>query len=239
MKLGEILYRFAAKDGREFIIRIVQEDELENVRHLFIQTFTEDKYPSIMMQEKYRKYPSLFIGCFNKDEIVGTVFGWPDPEILVVKAIVVIKLHRRKGTGTALLKSFENTAKREGFDSFVLGAEWEAVPFYISCGLECFANVQIIPEKIPWDNIQRLRSKYNITGAAVFGTSISSNFISKLNRELKVKVKTVKSEFESISIQIMPEEITKEALELMKRDFNAYATQFAFKKNLSSLSEEK
>jgi len=229
--------RLTLKDGRKVILRTLIENELQSARQLIIQTYHEDKYPLSLVQEKYLRHPSLFIGCFNEKEIIGTVFGWPDypeyPEILVVNAVIVVENYRRKGIGTRLLKDFEKAAVKEGFKSIVLGAEWEAVPFYISYGLDCFANIQITIDKIPWNTIPELGSKYDITGATIFGPSIPNNLISKLNRGLKIKAKSVAANFESISIQIVPKKISKEALEEMKRDFNAYSTQFAFRKKLS------
>jgi GNAT superfamily N-acetyltransferase len=194
-------------------IRNLCEDELKHVRQLLAQIFKENSLPSEdTMLEKYKKYPSLFIGCFHEKEPIGTVFGWPEPDILVVKALAVVKSHRRKGIGTKLLKYFEKAAIKERFESIVLGARWKAVPFYLHYGLDCFANVQVTPEKLPWSDIPRLRSKYNIISAAIFGPSISSSLISRLNHALKVKVSSVKSNSESISIQIRTEKIAKEGL---------------------------
>ena len=227
---------FTIKNGRKVIIRPLDNDELDSARQLFIQTFKEDKYPLPLMQEKHLKYPSLFIGCFDGERIVGTIFGWPDyleyPKILVVKAIVTAETHRRKGIATKLLKVFEEAAVKEGYERLVLGAEWEAVPFYISYGLDCFANIQITLDNFPWKKIRELKVKYEITGAVIFGPSVPTNLISKLNRELKVKVKSVAADFESISIQIKPKIVSKKALEETKNDFKAYATRFAFRKEL-------
>lgn len=216
------------------LIKTLKENELENIRQLLLQIFGENRFTMRTILEKYQKYPSLFIGCFDREGLVGAVFGWPDTKILVVKAIAVVESHRRKGIGTALLRAFEKAAAAEGFESFVLGGQWEAVPFYLHYDLNCFANVQITPDSFPWNTIKELRLKYNVISAVVFGPSIPSNFISRLDQELKVKVTPVKSDFESISIQTSPQKISKEVLEVMKRDFNAYSTQFAFKKKLNA-----
>ena len=169
---------------------------------------------------------------------MGTVFGWPDypeyPDILVVKALIVDETHRRKGIGTELLKDLEKAAVSEGFRSLVLGADWEAVPFYISYGLECFTNIQVTLDKIPWNSMPELKAKYSVTGAAVFGPSISNSLLYKLNRELGIQTKSVAADFESLSIQAKTQTITKEALNRIKGDFNAYSVQFAFRKELSS-----
>jgi GNAT superfamily N-acetyltransferase len=232
METNETMHRFTAKDGRKFILRTLRESELENARQLFVQIFREDRYLLNVLLEKRQKYQSLFVGCFNKDGLVGVVFGWPDPRLLVVKAIAVMEPCRRRGIGTALLKAFENAATEEGFENFVLGAKWEAVPFYVAFGLKCLANVQVKPDEIPWDDIQRLRAKYGITGAVVFGPPALSELVSRLYQELEVRVGTVDSGYESVSIQIQPKTISEEALEEMKKDFKAYATQFCFKKKL-------
>ncbi|MDH5688929.1 MAG: GNAT family N-acetyltransferase [Candidatus Bathyarchaeota archaeon] len=233
VKSGKMVRRFIAKDGREFTLRIVQEGELNRVRKLFTDIYREgDSAQWGRMAEKRRLYPSLFVGCFDNRKLVGAVVGWPEPKILAVHGIAVLEDYRRKGIGTALLESFDNAAEREGFDNFVLGAQWEAVPFYTSYGLSCFANAQIKPESIPWERIQTLRSKYKIIASIVFGPSPPSELVQRLARELKVSVGTVKSDFESVSIQISPTEISKEALKTLREDLNAYSTQFCFKKRL-------
>jgi len=230
--------KFALKDGRHVIIRSLKEDELENTRQLCFQTFREDRYTMSVMQEKYQRHPSLFIGCFDEREFLGTIFGWPDypeyPDIIVVKAIIVNETYRRKGIGTRLLKEFEKTAETEGFQSIVLGAEWEAAPFYIAYGLECFANIQMTLDNIPWNTMSELKSKHNVTGAAVFGPSIPISLVSRLNQEFGVQTKSVAADFESLSIQVKPQTITREMLTQIKRDFNAYSVQFAFRKELSN-----
>jgi len=87
---------------------------------------------------------------------------------------------------------------------------------------------------IPWNTISELKSKYNITGAAVFGPSIPISLVSSLSQELEVQTKSVAADFESLSIQVKLKTIKREALDKIKRDFNAYSVQFAFRKNLSS-----
>ena len=231
MKTGNIIHRFVLKNGREVVFRKVQRKELADVNQTFVKVFGEEKYPAGLLIEKHQRYPSLFVAAFDGEGIVGIVFGWPDPAILVVKAIAVLKSHRRKGVGTALLGAFNDAAMKEGFDNFALGAKWEAVPFYLSCGLECFGNAQIKPDKIPWDRIEKLREKYEIISAVVFSPTPSGDLVSKL-RVFNVRVGSVESEFESVSIQFKPATISEDALEQTKKDFNAFSTQFCFKKEL-------
>lgn len=217
------------------MIRTLRKNELAHARQLLAQIIVENRLPSLdEIREKYQRYPAFFIGCFHEKELVGTVFGWPEPHVLVVKAIAVAEPHRRKGIGTKLLKSLEKIAMGKGFESMVLGARWEAVPFYLNYGLDCFVNVQVTLDRFPWKDMPRLRSKYKIISAVIFGPSISSNLISRLNHALKVKITSAKSNFETISLQIMSDDISREVLEKMKKEFNAFSTQFAFKKRLEA-----
>ena len=231
MKSDKIVRRFVAKDGIEFTLRIIQEGELNRVRKLFTDIYREgDSAQWGRMAEKQQLYPSLFVGCFDNRKLVGAVVGWPEPKILAVHGIAVLEDYRRKGIGTALLRAFDENAMKEGFDNFVLGAKWEAVPFYLSYGLQCFGNAQLKPDQMPWDRIEKLREKYEILSAVVFVHTPMDDLVSKLVLELNVKVGSVESEYKSLSIQFKPANISEAALEETKKDFNAFATQFCFKK---------
>jgi len=158
-----------------------------------------------------------------------------NPEALpghLIPIHLTMLVHQVKSMGNTL--TFIHKPAECGFDNFVLGAKWEAVPFYVSYGLDCFANIQVTLDKIPWNTMFKLKSKYNITGAAVFGSSISNSLVSKLKRELGTQTKSVTADFESLSIQVKPETITKATLDKIKRDFNAYSVQFAFRREFSS-----
>jgi hypothetical protein len=74
--------------------------------------------------------------------------------------------------------------------------------------------------------------KYEITGTALFGSSISNSLVSKLNEKLEIQTKAVTADFESLSIQVKSKKITKKYLNEIKRDFNAYSVQFAFRKTI-------
>jgi GNAT superfamily N-acetyltransferase len=230
MKAGTILNRFTTKDGKEIILRTVQKTELKEVNCIFMEVIGEEKYPLKLLVDKHRSYLSLFINAFYKKQIIGIVFGWPDLSLLIVKAIAVWKDYRRKGIGTALLKAFEENAMREGFENFVLGARWEAVPFYFSYGLHCFGNVQVKPNQIHWQRIKKLREKYEILSAVVFSPTSMDDLVAKLNNEFNITVSSVESKYKSVSIQFKPTNISEAALEKTKKDFNAYAIQFCFRK---------
>lgn len=232
MKGDKILTKFATKEGGDIILRTLRKNELEELRRLFIHFFPENDLSLHALLKNRQKHSSFFIGAFSAENLVGFVFGWPDG-VLVVHGIAVLVSFRRKGIGTALLRAFEDAAKKEGFESLSLGARWEAIPFYLSYGLTCFANVQIKSDRFPWNNIQHLQSKYDVLSAAVFGPLKKSNLISRLNRKLNLSVRSVKADFESISVQVKPSEISKEALEIISEDFCAYSTQFAFRKNIA------
>ena len=56
--------------------------------------------------------------------------------------------------------------------------------------------------------------------------------VERLIQELKVKVGSVKTDFESVSVQVKPTDISKDALDEMKKAFDAFSAQFCFKKRL-------
>lgn len=228
--------QLAMGDGRRLVLRRLREDELPDAHKLLVEIFGDERDIRQDLLEgmltNYSKHSYLFYGCFDGNRIVGTVVGWPDPTVLGVRAIAVLEPYRRKGIGTALLKVFDRAARREGFDNFVLGARWEAIPFYLSYGLQCFGNVQIEPDRIPWDRLQELVTGYRILAGVVFSQSDQSDLVLRLVKSLRVRVGQVKKDFESVSIQIRPSEISEKALEQIKKDFNATSAQFCFKKRI-------
>jgi len=225
------MVRRLSVDGRKVTISPIHEDGIATVAQLIVEIFDREVFSLGILLENHAKYRELFMGAYDGGEMVGFVFGWPQGA-LVVQGLAVVEAFRRKGIGTALLKSFEDAAQKAGFERYVLGAQWEAIPFYFSYGLDSFANIQITPDEFPWGAVSSLRSDYEIRGANVFGEAVPSQLMQRLNEEFGVEARYVKGDVESISIQIKPEEISQEALDAMKRDFNAYDSQYGFYKTL-------
>ena len=219
-------------DGRDVTFRLIREDELATVAQLIVEIFDREVFSLDTLREKYVEYQELFVGAYDESELVGVVFGWPQGA-LVVQGLAVVEALRRKGIGTALLESFEEAAQRAGVERYVLGAQWEAIPFYLSYGLDSFANIQVTPHEFPWSKVSSLRSDYEIRGASVFGEKLPSRLMQRLDEAFGVESKYIRGDVESVSVQIKPEEISMEALEAMKRDFNAYDTQYGFYRTLN------
>jgi len=218
-------------DRRKVTITPIHEDELATVSQLLVEIFDREVFSVDTLHENFTNYRDLFMGAYQGGELIGFVFGWPQGA-LVVQGLAVVESLRRKGIGTALLKSFEDEAQRVGFERYVLGAQWGAIPFYLSYGLDSFANIQVTPDEFPWGEVSSLRSDYEVRGASVFGEAVPSQLMQRLNEAFGVDARHIKGDMESISIQIKPDELSREALEAMKRDFNAYDTQYGFYKTL-------
>jgi GNAT superfamily N-acetyltransferase len=218
----------------KYEIRKLVEGELSEALSLYVRIFgDEDDFKRELergMKNGFTEYSSLFIGCFESRRLIGAVVGWLDNGIIAVKAIAVDENYRRRGIGRSLLEAFDQAVCDLGRDNYFLGARWDAVPFYSSCGLVCFANAQVKPESIPWDRAEELRNRYQIISCVIFSPVEKDDLMWDLIKTFRVKTGQVRSEFESISIQIKASDVTKETLEAIKDDFNAYSTQFCFKK---------
>lgn len=65
----------------------------------------------------------------------------PEPGVVKLERIAVLKSHRRNGLGKALVEALEAQARRRGCDRALLHAQTTVEEFYESCGYETVSDV--------------------------------------------------------------------------------------------------
>jgi GNAT superfamily N-acetyltransferase len=62
---------------------------------------------------QYKRYPDLFFGAWEKDKLIGEVFGFRFVEgVITLHSIAVFGTEWKKGIGAKLLKTFENAVSK-------------------------------------------------------------------------------------------------------------------------------
>ena len=233
-----ILSRFVTKDGTTTILRNLSANELGNANDILAEIFDEprnslnERRTRKIAQENFQRYSRFFMGAFTENKIVGVIIGWPVNNLLGVHAIAVVEDYRRKGIGTALLRAFEQEARKAGFEDYVLGAREEAVPFYISRGLKCFVNIMVEPRRIQWEKLSYLSKEYDVVDIIVPNQMTPSSLIDEFASRLNFKSTIAKKPSEHITIRIRLGETSQELLEQIRRDFIGYQIQLSFGKKI-------
>ena len=83
------------------------------MNQLVFDIFARDPFSQDTLHKNHAKHRTLFIRAYDRGEMGGFVFGWPQGS-LVVHGLAVKASLRRNGVGTALLKTFEAAALRAG-----------------------------------------------------------------------------------------------------------------------------
>lgn len=218
-------------------IRRIQLYELELVKEFIQLVFSDYEYPETIartidgIDDNYHGSSFLYHGAFLENQLKGIVIGWPNGT-LTIQAIAVSEESRRKGIGSRLLKAFEDAARDHGYEKYALGAVWEAVPFYLANGLECFANVNLKVDAIDKVQLRDFASRYDVLSSYVFGNPPDAKVKKVLQDVLSCQVNEVFTGWSGISLQVKVEEITKELADQMEKDIDAINVQYAFRKNL-------
>ncbi|MFH0752395.1 MAG: GNAT family N-acetyltransferase [archaeon] len=155
------------------------------------------------IKKQYAKNPKLFIGCYDRDRLVGIIFGFVKKETVLLGEFAVDKTYRRRGIGKKMLVLFEVHAKATGKKRILLGSKEDAERFYLDRGYLPLLFVQIQHKKVPKDY---RRKGYDIIKETNYPDA-KRLFIrgEKCNPRLKGKA---------------------------KKDFNAYDVIYLFKKEI-------
>jgi ribosomal protein S18 acetylase RimI-like enzyme len=101
------------------------------------------------IRKHYLNEPSLFLGAYDKQKLVGIAFGYRTKGTSLLGEFAVDAAHRRKGAGTQLLRLFEQRARKAGAKAVQLGAEERAEHFYLRQGYCPVLFVQIKHARVP------------------------------------------------------------------------------------------
>ncbi len=95
------------------------------------------------IKRHFRKNPSLFAGCYDKDSLVGVVFGYVKRDYVLLGEMAVLKEYRNKKIGKKLLKFFERQTRKTGKKKIILGARNNAEKFFLKNGYKPLLFVQV------------------------------------------------------------------------------------------------
>jgi GNAT superfamily N-acetyltransferase len=134
-------------------IKIIPEKDLKKADILeqsILNPENKKRYRSYAFHKnKYQKNPSLFIGCYDKSNLVGIIFGFVKKSMVLLAEMAIHPDYRGKNIGLKMLDVFEKNVKKLGKNKISLGAWGSAEKFYLKNGYRPIIFVQIYPKNVP------------------------------------------------------------------------------------------
>jgi len=143
--------------------------------------------PWSTIYKNHKREPSLFIGAYDKDKLIGIVFGYIKKNKILIGEMAVSEKYRSKGIGSKLITHFEKQSKKLNKKYIELGALGPAEKFYLKQGYQPLLFVQIPHNKVP--------KHYKKIGFDIIRETNYKNakkltiIIDKLDDKLKLKAK--------------------------------------------------
>ena len=91
-------------------LKLIPKKDLSKVWKLQGE-YVDEKIKLKDIKEIYSKYPVLFVGCYNKNELIGICIPGIFKRDIYIKGIAIKYKYWRKGIGSKLLKFFEQRLK--------------------------------------------------------------------------------------------------------------------------------
>ncbi|MEI8364684.1 MAG: GNAT family N-acetyltransferase [archaeon] len=162
----------------------------DNLQQQILNPTHKKRYrPFGYINKSYNRNPSLFIGAYNKNKLIGIVFGHIKKNKILLGEMAVSEKYRNKGIGSNLINYFEKQAKLLNKRYIELGAFGKAEKFYIKNKYTPILFVQIYPKDVPKDY---LKLKLNIIKETNYKDAkrfwIKTTYKPKLKNELQKKL---------------------------------------------------
>jgi GNAT superfamily N-acetyltransferase len=190
------------------IIREIKLKELkkaDNFQQSILNPEKKKRYrPYHKIKKYYHRNPSLFIGAFNKNKIIGIVFGRIIKNMILLCEMAVSEKYRGKEIGKKLLRKFEDNSKKLNKNYIQLGAWESAEKFYLKAGYEPLIFVQIYHNKV-------LKNYKNLGYNIIKETNYTDS------KRLFIKIDKYNSKIK----------------EKIKKNFNAYDVIYLFRKEIN------
>ena len=136
-------------------IRLIEKDELPKILK-FEKEYTKNDESLKEISNRFTKYPNLFIGCYENNELIGEVSGFVRGNIVILKSIAVKDERQKQGIGSKLIKFFERQAKKYCNIVSVASAEGYVESFYRKNGYKPrLIMIQIEKDDLPMDYKKR------------------------------------------------------------------------------------
>ena len=154
------------------------------------------------IQKNYKREPSLFVGAYDKNKLIGVVFGFIKKSKILLGEMAVLENYRNKGVGQKLLSFFEKQAKKLNKEYIELGAWGCAERFYLKNNYKPLIFAQIYHKDVP--------KNYKQLGLDIIKETNYSD-----SKRLWIKTK-----------------YNPKFKEILKKKLNAYNVIYLFRKNL-------
>lgn len=175
-------------------------------KYLFLESNMKDRPRSYdFLLDKLKENQDFFIGLFMDNELIGVIQGFPREDYFLMSEIAVSKKFRSRGFGALLVNEFEKRAKQKKFKKIKAGAQNNAVNFYKKLGYIPSILIQI-NKKDKIKDFEKLIKKY--------------------------KIMSLKEIDDNIIIEIGYQKLDISFLDELKKEFNAFSTQYIFTKYL-------
>lgn len=188
--------------GEEYEIKEIPEEDLEKAAELH-NTYIEEN-PLEYYKKYYKEHPSLFVGCYEDEELISFAWAKYEDEKLILGGICVKGDYWGQGIGSKTLSFLEEQIKEYNGDSLSLGAGGDTEKFYLKNGYKPVSIlVRVKPEKLPSDY-----------------------------EELGYRIDNVEKESEEVKIYITVKKVEEGLKKEIKDAFNASEVIYILKKNL-------
>lgn len=154
------------------------------------------------VKKNYNREPALFIGAYDKNKIIGIIFGYIKKNKILIGEMAVLEKYRSKNNGSKLLTYFEKQAKKLNKKYIELGALGPAEKFYLKNNYKPLIFAQIYHKDVP--------KNYKQLGLDIIKETNYSD-----SKRLWIKTK-----------------YNPKLKEILKKKLNAYNVIYLFRKNL-------
>lgn len=108
-----------------------------------IEVFVHEQLVPMEEERDDIDYTAHHVIAFAGDEAAATgrVFTTSDPSVAKIGRMAVLKNHRGRGAGSAIMAALMDEARRWGCTEAQLSAQVHAIPFYERHGFQCISDV--------------------------------------------------------------------------------------------------
>ena len=121
-----------------------------------------DKWSFDYLKKEYSKYPNLYVGCYEDDQLIGIAYGFIKGKIIILQGMAVKHNIWRKGIGSRILNFFEKQAKQTGMKIISVGSAEGFVEIRAKGeDHHLFAKEKVKDYEDGLKKKEKLRNKYN------------------------------------------------------------------------------
>jgi len=185
-------------------IKVIPKKDIklaDNLQQHILNPTRKKRYRTFgCIQKNYERKPSLFVGAYDKNKLIGIIFGFIKKSKILLGEMAILENYRNKGIGQKLLFFFEKQAKKLNKSYIELGAWGSAEKFYLKNNYKPLIFAQIYHKDVP--------KNYKKLGHAILKETNYSD-----SKRLWIKTK-----------------YDSKLKEKIKKQFNAYNVIYLFRK---------